>query len=105
VHAILFLIVVAAIQPNPTGTIAGRVTLEDSGAAEPGVAVECVARRGFPSERVQTDADGRYQCRVPPGVYRVRAQLLRMDTLYLSQTYGVRASDDEEKGIRVRATP
>ena len=53
--------------------------------------------------RVQTDADGRYQCKVSPGVYRVRAQLSRTDTLYLSQTYGVRGPDDEGTGIRVRA--
>jgi Carboxypeptidase regulatory-like domain len=103
VHAILVLIVLVALQPKPTGTITGRVTLEDSGAPAADVAIECVARGGPPSERAQTDSEGRYQCRVPPGVYRVRAQLSRMDNAYLSQTYGVRGPDDEGKGIRVRA--
>lgn len=101
-RSILFL-VAFVLQSPPSGTIAGRVTLEDSGAPESDVAVECVARGGSPSVRVQTDADGRYQCKVPPGVYRVRAQLSRTDTLYLSQTYGVRGPDDEGTGIRVRA--
>ena len=102
-RAILFLILVAVLQSSPAGTIAGRVTLEDSGEPAPDVAIECVPRSGSPSERVQTDADGRYQCRVPSGVYRVRAQLSRTDTIYLSQTYGVRGPDDEGTGVRVRA--
>ena len=102
-RSILFLVSFVALQPNPIGTIAGRVTLEDSGAPETDVTIQCVGRGGSPSVRVQTDADGRYECRVPPGVYRVRAQLSRLDTLYLSQTYGVRRPDDEGKGIRVRA--
>ena len=103
VHVTLLFAVVATLQTDPTGTIAGRVTLEDSGAPETDVAIECVARGGSPSVQVQTDTDGRYQCKVPPGVYRVRAQLSRTDTLYLSQTYGVRGPDDEGTGIRVRA--
>ena len=101
-HAILFLVVFATLQTNSTGTIAGRVTLEDSGEPARDVAIECVARGGSPSHRVQTDTDGRYACRVPPGVYRVRAQLSRLDPTYLSQTYGVRAHGDEGVGIRVR---
>jgi hypothetical protein len=90
-------------QPSPTGTIAGRVTLEDSGVAESDVAIDCVARSGAVSVRAQTDVEGRYECKVPPGVYRVRAQLSRLDPQYLSQTYGVRGPGDEGGAIRVRA--
>ena len=102
-HAILSLVLVIALHPQPSGSIAGRVTFEDSGEPADEVTVECVARGGSPTERVPTDAEGRYQCRVPPGIYRVRAHLTRLDTVYLSQTYGVRGHDDEGVGIRVRA--
>lgn len=102
-HAILFLFSFAALQPQPTGTIVGRVTYEDSGAPAADVAIHCKARSGSPSEQVTTDAEGHYRCSVPPGVYRVRAELSRLDTLYLSQTYGARGPGDEGLGIRVRA--
>ncbi len=103
VHPVLVLLILAALQPQPTGTITGRVTFEDSAAPATDVAIHCIARGSDFSERVSTDSEGRYRCTVPPGVYRVRAQLSRLDTLYLSQTYGVRGSGDEGLGIRVRA--
>ena len=102
-RAVASLVLFLALQPNPTGTIAGRVILEDSGEPAGEVTVECVARGGSSTVRVPTDAEGRYLCRVPPGVYRVRAHLMRLDTVYLSQTYGVRGPGDEGMGIRVRA--
>jgi protocatechuate 3,4-dioxygenase beta subunit len=103
VHPILFVLILVALQPKPTGTITGRVTFEDSAAPAADVAIQCIARGGSFSERVVTDSEGRYRCTVPPGVYRVRAQLSRLDTLYLSQTYGVKVPGDEGLGIHVRA--
>jgi hypothetical protein len=50
-----------------------------------------------------TDVEGRYFCSVPPGVYRVRTELSRLDTFYLPEIYGTKAPGDEGLGIRVRA--
>jgi hypothetical protein len=103
VHAIRFAILFVALQAQPTGTISGRVTFEDSGAPAIGVPIRCVAREGSLSEQVLTDVEGRYFCNVPSGVYRVRAEVSRLDTFYLPQIYGTKAPGDEGLGIRVRA--
>ena len=102
-HAILFLFFLfAAFQPQPTGAIAGRVTYEDSGAPATGRAIHCVPRGDSPSQQVVTDSEGRYVCRVPPGTYRLRAQLSRLDTVYLSQIHGADRPGEEGVAIRVR---
>ena len=102
-HVVLLLLVFSTLQVRASGIIAGVVTFEDSGEPASDIQIQCVARGGSPSERAQTDAAGRYRCTVPPGVYRVRALLSRLDTAYLSQTYGVKGPDDEGRGIRVAA--
>jgi hypothetical protein len=103
-RALLFLAFCTVLQTQPEGTIAGRVQFEDFAAPAVDLVIHCIARRGSPSQRVLTDSDGRYECRVPAGVYRIRAELSRLDPQYLSQTYGIgQPGDDEGRGIRVRA--
>ena len=52
VHPVLVLLIFAALQPKPTGTIIGRVTFDDSGAPATDVAIHCIARGGPSAERV-----------------------------------------------------
>jgi hypothetical protein len=88
---------------QPFATIGGRITLIDSGDPAAEVAIICTPREGANERRAQTDADGRYALTVPPGVYRLRAQVVATEPRYLSQEIGADDPMSRGQAYRVRA--
>jgi hypothetical protein len=88
------LVLLLAAQPQPSGTISGRVTEQRSGQPLPRIVVTLVSPDQSRTE-VVTDADGKYRFSgLKPGKYAVGAGPDEHRSTYLRQWYGEAAPAD-----------